>query len=286
MRGETDIDMKSGEGEIFGAMRVDGSEERLVKLELSRKSPPSVIYVNYRSIYEDNYPAKFDDEVARLLLQLYTQEGDTVLDPMAGSGVIPIEAVKLNRNAVAFDINPVAVNLITEKWKDVQERYKVHGQLDVHLNDSRKIPLAANSIEFILTSPPFGLTISDAYDKYSNHPDDLANSKNYDGWRVGLKLILAECLRVLKPDKLLAIEIRPRAKEGHNFPLFAWIENDAEELGFEYFAEYIEIVMPWRMWTMGQELQRKPFPAHSHILMFTKPENSKLEQFVLPETEI
>lgn len=43
----------------------------------------------------------------------YTTEGDVVLDPFMGSGVVVIESLKLNRGAVGVDLNPVSC-LITE----------------------------------------------------------------------------------------------------------------------------------------------------------------------------
>ena len=64
-------------------------------VSLRKKSPPSIYYCNFRSIYEDNYPGKFDDELATMLIKLYTNKGQVVFDPMAGSGIIPLTALKL-----------------------------------------------------------------------------------------------------------------------------------------------------------------------------------------------
>lgn len=251
-------------------------KERTLKMELDRKSPPSVFFVNYRSIYPDNYPAKFDEELAKLLIQHYSNEGETVLDPMSGSGTIPLEATKLNRNAIACDVNTAATDLIAKKYGVVKNAYKIHGELTIKNGDSRAVPLEDNAVDFILTSPPFGLSIDAKHDKYSDNKKDIANVKTYGQWRDGHKKILSECLRVLKPNRLAGFEIRPRSKDGHSFPLFSWIVQDAEEVGFQFYCDYIEVVTPYMMWTMGQDGARKPFPTHSYILMFKKPENSQL----------
>lgn len=41
-------------------------------------------------------------------IEYYTKPGDTILDPFAGSGMTPIEAIKLNRHGIGIDINPMS----------------------------------------------------------------------------------------------------------------------------------------------------------------------------------
>lgn len=43
------------------------------------------------------------------LIKLYTNPGDTILDPFAGSGVVAEACLELDRGFVAFDINPLYV---------------------------------------------------------------------------------------------------------------------------------------------------------------------------------
>lgn len=260
-------------------LRVDNGQEpeKEFRFSLDRKSPPSVYFVNYRSLYPDNYSAKFDDELASFLIQHYTDAGEKVLDPFAGSGTIPLKATELGRDAIAIDINPEAISLTKRKYEEQKDRLKTLGLMWVYNIDSKIMPLETSSIDFILTSPPFGLSIDAAHDKYSDIKSSLDNSETYEKWRIGFKAILKECLRVLKPNRLAAIEIRPRSKDGHSYPLFSWIVQDAEELGLTFYTDYIEVVQPFSMWTYGKDKARKPFPMHSYILIFRKPENQKLQ---------
>jgi SAM-dependent methyltransferase len=55
------------------------------------------------------YPAKFHPPIARKLLELVTNEGQTVLDPFCGSGTLLVEAATLGRNSVGTDVDPLAV---------------------------------------------------------------------------------------------------------------------------------------------------------------------------------
>ncbi len=56
-----------------------------------------------------SYPAMMAPPVARRLIGELTNRGDTVLDPFCGSGTVLAEAVMLGRNAIGYDINPLAL---------------------------------------------------------------------------------------------------------------------------------------------------------------------------------
>ena len=51
-----------------------------------------------------------------------TEKGDVVLDSFCGSGVTAIEALRINRRSVAFDINPVAINIARASMEPVDVR--------------------------------------------------------------------------------------------------------------------------------------------------------------------
>jgi DNA modification methylase len=76
------------------------------------------------------FPAKFFPELPRYLIRRYSKEGQQVLDPMCGSGTVPLEAMLAKRNAIGIDIDPMA-RLITKTkttliddnvLRDAQER--------------------------------------------------------------------------------------------------------------------------------------------------------------------
>jgi DNA modification methylase len=65
--------------------------------------------------HSGNYRGNFAPQIPRNLILRYSQEGDTVLDPMVGSGTTLIETKILNRRGIGFDINPEAVEYYKEK---------------------------------------------------------------------------------------------------------------------------------------------------------------------------
>ena len=57
------------------------------------------------------HPAPFPIELPHRLINLYSYEGDVVLDPFCGSGTTCIAALQNNRNYIAYDINEEYVKL-------------------------------------------------------------------------------------------------------------------------------------------------------------------------------
>ena len=60
-----------------------------------------------------SYPARFIPQIPYSFIKLFTNEGDTVLDPMCGSGTTIVESFLNNRNAIGNDFNPLST-LITK----------------------------------------------------------------------------------------------------------------------------------------------------------------------------
>ena len=59
------------------------------------------------------FPAKFPPQLPGYFIERLSRPGDTVFDPMFGSGTTILEAVRLHRNATGCDIDPLA-RLIAE----------------------------------------------------------------------------------------------------------------------------------------------------------------------------
>lgn len=95
------------------------------------------------------YIGRIKPSIARDLIKRFTQPGDLVIDPFAGSGVIPFEAALLGREVLATDTSPygvllmrakfsapadcdTALSLFSLRWKAAQRR--------VVKQDLRKIP--------------------------------------------------------------------------------------------------------------------------------------------------
>jgi site-specific DNA-methyltransferase (cytosine-N4-specific) len=63
---------------------------------------------NYLTHNFHPYPNKFIPQIVKTLIEQYSQEGDTILDPFCGSGTSLIEANLSKRNVIGIDLNPLA----------------------------------------------------------------------------------------------------------------------------------------------------------------------------------
>jgi len=61
------------------------------------------------------HPATFPISLASKVIELFTHQGELVLDPFVGSGTTLLAARDLNRNAVGFDLKEEYINLCNER---------------------------------------------------------------------------------------------------------------------------------------------------------------------------
>jgi DNA modification methylase len=69
------------------------------------------------------FPAKFPPQLPHRFIEELTLPGDTVLDPMMGSGTTVLEAFLLGRHGLGFDIDPLALLLAKTKVTPLDGRY-------------------------------------------------------------------------------------------------------------------------------------------------------------------
>src|SRR3970040_1012030 len=65
------------------------------------------------------HPAKFPETMAQEFIEFFTKEGETVLDPMAGTGSTLVAALRSGRNSFGIELNPkyaeIAKQIIEEE---------------------------------------------------------------------------------------------------------------------------------------------------------------------------
>lgn len=105
-----------------GKARIDLDFKKLKQIPLNRimkrefaNSIWNIAPVPPRSI---KHPAVFPEQIPWRLIQLYSAEGDLVLDPMNGSGQTTKVARKLKRHYIGFDIRKDYVKIARERIDD------------------------------------------------------------------------------------------------------------------------------------------------------------------------
>lgn len=84
---------------------------------VSKTHPPMYLMHKYWARKPHNVVAGY--------IKNYSNEGDIVLDPFCGSGVAPIEAIRLKRKSIGIDLNPAAIFITKETLEPINlKRFK------------------------------------------------------------------------------------------------------------------------------------------------------------------
>jgi DNA modification methylase len=123
-------------------------------------------YYNGKDIRDkDVHPAVFPIGLPKKCIQLFTHEGELVVDPFVGSGTTLIAALETNRNAVGFDLKKEYVELsngripkvkLASFMKDLPPE-KMTQQIAIHA-EAHDIPKYLNKegmVSLFVTSPPY-----------------------------------------------------------------------------------------------------------------------------------
>ncbi len=121
------------------------------------------------------------------LLTRYTREGDTVVDPMCGSGTTLDVCRDLRRTGMGFDLNPQ--------------------RQEIHKNDSRKLPLEDSSVDFVFIDPPYSTHV-----EYSDDPRcigrlDSGGEDHGAAYYRAMEQVIREIHRVLKARRYGALYV-------------------------------------------------------------------------------
>jgi len=73
--------------------------------------PTNVVHLS-TECNNKNHSAAFPDALPEWFIKLFTQEGDTVLDPFMGSGTTNFVAQKMNRNSIGIEVLPEYYNMV------------------------------------------------------------------------------------------------------------------------------------------------------------------------------
>lgn len=85
--------------------REKGEKQNSISKEQFMEWTKSIWTMNAESARRIGHPAPFPEELPFRLIQLYSFEGDIVLDPFMGSGTTAVSALKSNRKFVGYDIS-------------------------------------------------------------------------------------------------------------------------------------------------------------------------------------
>lgn len=184
------------------------------------------------------HPAKFPEELVRDFVSFYTKPGETVLDPMAGTGSTLVGALESGRSAVGIELQEKYAEIAGQRVAQLKQD---HPEMDdlvagIHNFDARQLDeLDLPEMDYCLTSPPYwdmlkapgfetqreraakGLDV----DYSADDPDDIGNIENYEAFLDSLVTIFTKVREVLRTGAYLTVVVKNVKKGPRMYPL-AW----------------------------------------------------------------
>lgn len=195
------------------------------------------------------HPAKFPETMAQEFIEFFTKRGQTVLDPMAGTGSTLVAALRAGRHAWGIELNPryaeIARQIIAEERAALGKLAEGLTAEVIAGDASHAADFGLPTFDYVLTSPPYwdmlhakgaetqkkrrAATDLDVF--YSDDPNDLGNIHDYEAFLAKLVAIYAGLKPLLREKAYLTIIVKNVKKGGKIYPL-AW--DLGRELGKVY----------------------------------------------------
>jgi DNA modification methylase len=195
------------------------------------------------------HPATFPIALARKVIELFTHEGQLVLDPFVGSGTTLVAARDLNRNAVGFDLQRHYVERCDSRVSSETNLF-AHTQQIVVQDDARHIPFyfSENSLSLVWTSPPYANLLNRArrnksrrdrnneqlgkVEQYSQDPCDLGTLELED-YTLAMGDIFEGLLPLLRPKAHCVINVPDMWWENQRITIHVSLIEELRKRGYE-----------------------------------------------------
>lgn len=189
------------------------------------------------------HPAKFPETLVEEFIRFFTKAGQTVLDPMAGTGSTLVAALRAGRHSFGVELNPRYADIARQVVAEERAALGAHAdslRAQIITGNAADFPRFARQhnipeIDYVITSPPYWDMLhargaqtqkkrraDAALDVvYSDDPHDLGNIPNYETFIEQLVRIYAGLKPFLRERAYLTIIVKNVKKGGKIYPL-AW----------------------------------------------------------------
>ena len=195
------------------------------------------------------HPATFPISLCKRIIELFTHQGELVLDPFVGSGTTLVAATDLDRNAVGFDLQPHYIDLCEKRLCEQANLFNKSRQVAIQ-DDARNISnyLKPNMVSLIWTSPPYANLLNRArknksrrfrdndqlgkIEQYSQDPRDLG-TLSIEKYTVEMGDIFESLLPLLKPKGHCVINVPDMWWENKRITIHVSLIEELRKRGYE-----------------------------------------------------
>ncbi|MCX6872625.1 MAG: DNA methyltransferase [Verrucomicrobia bacterium] len=223
------------------------------------------------------YIGKIKSSIAGELVKSYSRKGDLILDPFAGAGTIPLEAVIQGRRAFASDISPYACILSQAKLSPPPSLDAALEAAELALVEARDMPKPD------LRSVP-------QWVRRFFHPDTLREALQFAGIgrRPGNEFLMANFLGILHhqrpgflsyPSSHLVPYLRDKKYPRENFPEMYLFRELRPRLLAKIQRSYKRFTLPFasNVTVRQSAVQRLKFPIRFDALITSPPYMNALD---------
>ena len=237
-----------------------------------------------RDYRKKQHPATFSEEDALRLVRMFTQEGQSVVDPFIGTGSTAIACAIEKRACIGFDIYEQWVKLANERIDEVRDYSPYPIQIETREALTAMKQMDAESQDFILTSPPYWGILQKKDHKvirersneglatdYGNDDDyDLGRVNSYDDFMDLLTEHFKEWIRVLKHRAYAAVIVSDFRHESRYYPFHAHIGERLEEVGMTLQGMVIIVQDSKRLYPYGYPTTYVPNICNQFVVIARK----------------
>jgi len=232
---------------------------------------------------EKQHPAPFSFTDVSRLIRFFTKSGNTVLDPFVGVGSTLKACAIEGRIGIGFELNPRYAKLASVRLeKEVTGIFSKALEQKILVGDARVLvkKLEENSIDFVVTSPPYWNILHKKDHKarqereaknldtqYSDDKEDLGNIADYEKFISELSNIFADCAIALKPKKHMAIIVSDFREKSKYVMFHADLARELEKCNLELRGITILYQRHKRIFPYGYPAAYVPNIHHQYIII-------------------
>ncbi len=248
------------------------------------------------------HPAKLHLGLLQYIIENYTRPGETICDPMAGSGSLLLAALS-TRHVIARDIEERWVAVMRESAVIIREQAGLFaGEIEISQADALH-PWGIMA-DCVITSPPYGCEMSASphsrktlryqlrtlpharrWDQYLNapnggttamlafhygrHPAQIGPLRGKRYW-TAMRAVYEQAHTAIRPGGQLILVIKDHIKDGQRVPTADRTIEVCQDIGFRLAGRFQRRLVQLSLWQRRRKEQGLPVVEEEDVLVFRK----------------